>query len=75
MIFIWKRKLDLQALIWVSSGFVISVLAEFGQKEGLLPGTFDWKDLFAYFIAIALCVFHFPQVVQYLLLKTKISKQ
>lgn len=58
MIFIWKKKLHLHSLGWIFSGLIFAIVIEFGQKFGIIIGTFDWMDLTFYIIAFILSCFH-----------------
>ena len=50
--FIWKDRVSTGYFGWIFFAISISYLTEFFQAIQIIPGTFDWKDLLAYTIAI-----------------------
>lgn len=43
--------------IWLFLALMSGVILEIFQYTGLVPGTFDWFDIYAYFIALGCIVF------------------
>lgn len=71
IIFIWKKKFSQGFFVWLFSIITLCVLSELFQMYNFLPGTFDWNDLLAYFIAAAFCILLSPYIKRYLLFHFK----
>jgi hypothetical protein len=56
---IWDDKSSKYFNFWFFSAIILSYLSEFFQALHLIPGTFDWRDLFAYSIAVIIYNFTF----------------
>jgi hypothetical protein len=50
---IWGHKPSLDRRFWAIGFLLIGIGAEFGQLLGIIPGVFDWQDLF--FMIAAVC--------------------
>jgi hypothetical protein len=62
LILIWKRDLSRAFYLWLIFTIILSFLSELFQALHLIKGTFDWKDLLAYYFAIALYFFNFKNL-------------
>lgn len=52
LVLIWETdSSSLHRLLWLLLPMVSAIGAEFGQAFHWVPGTFDWWDVFSYFIA------------------------
>lgn len=58
-VLLWKNSINLYSHIWFALVFFISVGSEIGQLLKIVPGTFDFIDLFLCLIAIMI-----PRLVQ-----------
>lgn len=58
-VLLWKNSINLYRYIWFALVFFISVGSEIGQLLKIVPGTFDFIDLFLCLIAIMI-----PRLVQ-----------
>ena len=56
---IWKRDLSRTFHLWLASTILLTFLTEFFQATHFIKGTFDWKDLLAYSLAIILYYLNF----------------
>ena len=54
LLLIWKKEDGIQALIWISIPLLLALGLEFGQFFSYLSGSFDTKDLIAYFVGFLL---------------------
>ena len=54
LLLIWKKEEGTQALVWVSIPLLLALGFEFGQFFSYLSGSFDIKDVIAYFIGFLL---------------------
>ena len=53
----WKNESYQILITWVILILFIALLLEFAQYFNLMKGTFDWTDIFCYFIATILILF------------------
>lgn len=53
---IWRGQNSWQFWFWIITAFSLSCFSETLQYYQWIPGTFDWNDIFAYFIALILVV-------------------
>ena len=53
----WKNESYQILITWVILILFIALLLEFAQYSNLMKGTFDWTDIFCYFIATILILF------------------
>ncbi|MBK8621338.1 MAG: hypothetical protein IPN79_06140 [Saprospiraceae bacterium] len=58
MIFaVWGLSDKYNVAIWLFLALMSGVILEIFQYAGLVPGTFDWLDIYAYFISLGCIVF------------------
>ena len=53
---IWKDRLFIEGKYWLFLAAIGACASEFAQKLQIIPGTFDWFDIVAYFLAISLFI-------------------
>jgi hypothetical protein len=52
MLLVWRKdKKTFVAQFWTLLPLTMAVVSEIGQHFRLVPGSFDWVDIFAYFVA------------------------
>lgn len=72
---IWKEKLSIHFVFWLLLVIIMACFSEILQAYNLIPGTFDWYDLLAYFIAISVFLLNFKLTRKRLLFTLNIIKQ
>ncbi|MBL4655719.1 MAG: hypothetical protein JKY33_07845 [Bacteroidia bacterium] len=65
MIFIWKGKLTLISMLWVTSGVILAITGEVSQIIDLIPGTFDLIDLISIIITSGFILLNIRRVELY----------
>ncbi len=54
LLMVWNFRITFKNILWVASGFIIMVIAEFLQLFHIIRGTFDYYDLLYSFIGFIL---------------------
>jgi hypothetical protein len=65
---IWKDENGGLYFFWLFISIIVCLASELLQKKGLINGTFDMKDILAYFMAILFFIFNFkilPKIKTY----------
>ena len=55
LILMWQYEKGIQPFIWYSFLILGAIGAEFLQKLSVIQGTYDTKDIYAYFLAVLFC--------------------
>ena len=71
LIFVWGEILSRHFLAWLLLAIIMSFFLEISQASHFIPGTFDWYDLLAYFIAAALCFLNFNKHLSFTIKRPK----
>ena len=50
MLIIWKCKIKKNSIIWISFIPILAIVSELLQLNGLVFGTFDWRDILFYLL-------------------------
>lgn len=75
LFFVWKEKISGHFIAWIVLVISISYLSEVLQAYYIIHGTFDWKDLLAYTIAIFFFFFNFQYLNKRVLLNHQITNK
>lgn len=59
LIMTWQGQKSFEAYVWFLIFIVLAFGSEVLQKLSLLSGTYDTRDVLAYFIALFLCAFNY----------------
>lgn len=56
---IWDENFSNNFIVWILLAIIVSIFGEISQAYKFIPGTFDWNDMLAYFIAATLWLLSF----------------
>ena len=59
---IWGGYPSIQLILWLFSTIILSYISEAFQAIHFIQGTFDWKDCFAYFLALIFFLYNFRHI-------------
>lgn len=62
LILIWQHEKGIQPFIWYSFLILGAIGSELLQKLSVIQGTYDSKDIYAYFLTILLCTKNYYQL-------------
>jgi hypothetical protein len=74
LLFIWKENFSVNFMAWLFFVIIAAFLSEFLQAYNIIPGTFDFKDLLAYFFALFFFILKFHPIKKISFIKFKITK-
>jgi hypothetical protein len=66
LLYIWENKINQLNLGWILLVPILAVMSEFCQKHTIIHGTYDPKDLLAYFLGFSFSYILFSSQIQFI---------